>query len=294
MNEAHRHASWGYGTEDGPSTWTHSFSDCAGKEQSPIDINDLAATEAAQRTSNPLVIQFRPAARGTLSIVNNGHAVQVQGDGLTGDATRLDGVSYALQQFHFHRHSETTIDGEHLPLEAQFVHKAADGSIMVVAVLFEKGSSNPTLAKLAWKGLSPSAGKRPLPEFNPAMVLPDVRDFFFYRGSFTTPPCTEGVKWVVLREYQAVTAVQLAAFPFERNFRPVQPLNGRARFVEISEHADGDRRGDGADPKVPEKCVLSMTVRVVTRAIRCRPSTFAVGMLRKYGRRGRAPAGTCC
>ena len=211
------------GPRSGPSTWARSFNGCAGKQQSPIDIVRFAVEPAAAKA--PLAVAFKPATRGSLKIFNDGHTVQVQGAGLKGSSTQLDGVSYALQHFHFHRLSETTVDGKHMPLEAQFVHKASDGSIMVVAVLFQTGLG--PIDKLPWKGLIPADGKKPLLAFNPAAILPAKRDYFFYHGSSTTPPCTEGVKWAVLRAYQSMTAAHAAAFPFSGNFRPVQPLNGR-------------------------------------------------------------------
>merc|ERR1712098_684157 len=101
----------------------------------------------------------------------------------------------------------------------------------VAAVLFQTAGSNPTLDKLPWKGLTPAAGNKPLQAFDPTAVLPAKRDYYFYRGSFTTPPYTGGVKWVVLRAYQSVTAAQASVFPFSNNFRPVQPLNGRRVLV---------------------------------------------------------------
>ena len=82
----------------------------------------------------------------------------MQGSGLASDSTVLDGKTYKLLQFHFHRLSETTIDGKHFPLESHLVHKASDGTMMVVAVLFQYGSKNPTLDKLPWKGLDKKAG----------------------------------------------------------------------------------------------------------------------------------------
>ena len=70
------------------------------------------------------------------------------------------------------------------------------------------------------------AGRKRLGAFNPKDVLPSSRSYYFYKGSFTTPPCTEGVNWVVLRQYATVTRRQAAAFPFTKNYRPAQPLNG--------------------------------------------------------------------
>ena len=146
---------WGYGSENGPSTWAAKYKACAGKQQSPIDINKGGAKPA---TISALEFHFGATPSGSLQLFNNGHSVQVQGSGLASDSTVFDGKTYKLLQFHFHRLSETTIDGKHFPLESHFVHKASDGTMMVVAVLFQYGSKNPTLDKLPWKGLDKKAG----------------------------------------------------------------------------------------------------------------------------------------
>lgn len=230
-------ASWGYGTDNGPGNWGTSYSNCAGNEQSPIDIIRLATEVAAGPV--PLKVTFKPAAQGDLQIVNNGHSVQVEGDGLKGDTLQLPNsqgtpINYDLQRFNFHVKSETRVDGKQFPLEVQFMYKAADGAILVMAVLFRLSSSsttvglyaNPHLAALPWKGLAPGA-KKPLAAFNPETLLPPRLYYWFYRGSLTTPPCTQGVKWVVLSGFQYVTADLVHEFPFKSNARPAQPLNGR-------------------------------------------------------------------
>ena len=61
-------------------------------------------------------------------------------------------------------------------------------------------------------------------------LLPTSRTTWRCRGSLTTPPCTEGVAWVILTEPLSLSAAQIDAFAtiiHPHNFRPVQPLAER-------------------------------------------------------------------
>jgi len=159
-------------------------------------------------------------------MVNNGYSVEVKGTGLKDDQTRFASHAYKLKQFHFHAGSEHKIDSVRYALEVQFVHQRSDGQVLVLSVLFKEGDTNGAIAQLGWDSLAQDA-ERTIVAFDPTDLLPASRDYWFYHGSFTTPPCTENVRWVVLKTQPTISAAQAAAFPLKRNYRPVQPLGNR-------------------------------------------------------------------
>jgi carbonic anhydrase len=143
----------------------------------------------------------------TADVVDNGHAIQVNVK--DGGKLVLDGREYTLVQFHFHGHSEHTIDGKQFALEGHLVHKSADGHLAVVGVMFNEGENNPVLDNVLG-GIGRNI------RIDPQDLLPhDKKHYYHYVGSLTTPPCTEGVQWYVLK--QPMTA------HYDHNFRPVQP-----------------------------------------------------------------------
>lgn len=222
-------AHWEYAGKAGPSHWgelEHGFSSCKlGKAQSPIDIR---AAHVASRVEKLPPIGFHYEASGA-EIVNNGHTVQVNPD--HGGAITLPSGDYQLVQLHFHTPSEEMIQGRRYPLVAHLVHRNAAGELAVVAVLFKEGKENAAL-KEVFAGLPAVAGdKHPLANsIDIAALLPAHHGYFAYMGSLTTPPCSEGVHWQVLKEPVELSRVQLSAFRklYAMNARPVQPLNGRA------------------------------------------------------------------
>jgi carbonic anhydrase len=138
-------------------------------------------------------------------------------------------VNYALLQFHFHTPSEETIAGMAMPMVAHLVHKSVEGQLAVVAVLFKEGTENPALANV-FVALPAEGGTHRLTNrFDPSRILPDKRGYYAFEGSLTTPPCSENVRWQVLKEPLEVSGEQLAAFRklYPMNARPTQPLNGR-------------------------------------------------------------------
>jgi carbonic anhydrase len=226
---------WGYDKKNGPSTWASQFSDCGKSQQSPIDIKTLKVDESQHK--QPLQPQFTPAKAKALQVLNNGHIVQVQGsdkfdnNGLAHSSTLLNGERYHLLSVNFHGGSEHRINGKQFPLEAQFVHKSKKGRILVLAVLFTEGKTdNAVIKAINWAKL-----KNPSKVTVPSAVgvnelLPPTLDYYFYHGSYTTPPCTEGVDWVVLKAHQSLSKKQIASFPIKKNFRPPQALSGRKVF----------------------------------------------------------------
>jgi carbonic anhydrase len=216
-------AHWEYKGKAGASHWAElepDFSACKlGKAQSPIDIRHPKAGPAA-----PIDFGYTP---GTAEIVNNGHTVQVNLP--AGGTVHLPGGDYKLVQFHFHTPSEEAINGKHYPLVAHLVHRNDAGELAVVAVLFKQGKENAAL-KPVFAGLPATGEKHPLDgNFDAAALLPADHSYYAYMGSLTTPPCSEGVHWQILKQPVEISKGQLAAFRklYRMNARPVQPLNGR-------------------------------------------------------------------
>lgn len=215
---------WGYGADNGPEVWGRldpAYAACSlGGEQSPIDLSG-----ARPAALDPVEFDYR---RARATIENTGHGIQV--NPVPGSGIALDGVRYELQQFHFHHRSEHTVEGEGLAVEMHLVHADASGSLAVVGVLYEEGDANDALAPV-WARFPPEPSPpRPMPEeLDLAALLPDRRTMWRYRGSLTTPPCTEGVAWVILGETMTLSAGQIEAFAaiYPNNRRPVQPLGQR-------------------------------------------------------------------
>ncbi len=221
---AQAQAHWGYEGAEGPEHWGSldpGFAACSdGREQSPIDL-----TGAEPGALSEIAFDYAPSP---ISILNNGHTIQV--DYQPGSAIVLDGTRYGLVQFHFHHRSEHTVDGADFPLEMHLVHASADGALAVVGVFLEEGEANEALAPV-WRGLPAEPGPAAIIEgsLDANALLPERRTTWRYAGSLTTPPCTEGVSWLVMTDPVTASSEQIEAFRtlFPVNNRPVQPLNGR-------------------------------------------------------------------
>ena len=228
---------WSYEGDRGPANWgslDDAFCVCSqGVEQSPIEL-----AEAAPVGDYPAVEFDYGRRAGT--VVNTGRTIQVNVD--RGSGITVGGTRYELLQFHFHHGSEHTVGGVRFPMEMHLfhqvdqvdqvhqVHRSDDGGLAVVGVLLRAGAANEVLAPI-WTRLPLQTGAAAaLPDAVPmAELLPERRTAWRYRGSLTTPPCTEGVSWIVMTEPVTLSAAQIAAFGalYPRNFRPVQPLAGR-------------------------------------------------------------------
>ncbi len=218
-------AHWSYHGDTGPAHWgtlDPAYAACIeGAAQSPIDLADAEPRELAS-----IDIAY---ARGPISIVNNGHTVQAlvaPGSGIT-----LAGKAYELKQFHFHHGSEHTVAGRRLPMEMHLVHEDPDGALAVIGVFLVEGDANAALAPV-WRHIPTDRGPpTAIPDtVDLAALLPGQRTSWRYTGSLTTPPCTEGVEWLVMTEPVSMSADQIAAYAalFPNSYRPVQPLGDRS------------------------------------------------------------------
>ncbi|KAG8191249.1 hypothetical protein JTE90_003262 [Oedothorax gibbosus] len=266
---------WNYEDKTGPRHWAEMYKKCGGSRQSPIDIvkeevdlnDELDAFEFDNYEDN----------LSGATIENNGHTVEIK-PGPKDEARLIDegGMddTYQFIQLHFHwgadskRGSEHLIDGKKFPLEMHFVHmntnyktkeKASmkEDGLAVLGVLFKiDDEDNPALTPIIDKldDIRNEGDKVNMDDFTLESLLPDdLMPYYRYKGSLTTPPCSEIVTWTVFTDYVPISEKQLQQFRNVKendegeapeslvdNFRPVQPLNGR--IIEIS--------GDGNSARV--------------------------------------------
>jgi carbonic anhydrase len=223
----HHGPHWAYAGTNGPRHWgglDESFGTCRlGQTQSPIDIRDQDSVKAPLP---PIRFDYKPSA---LRIIDNGHTIQV--NYAPGSFIEVDGKRYDLLQFHFHRPSEERLNGKAYPMVAHLVHKDEAGALAVVGVLIERGARLPVM-QAVFDNLPARAGTEsavPGVSIDVSALLPDNKAYYTFAGSLTTPPCSEGVTWFVLRHPAHLSGAQIAQFGrrYPMNARPVQPLNGR-------------------------------------------------------------------
>lgn len=214
---------WSYEGETGPANWGRNpaWSQCgSGSRQSPIDLRDGMKVDLEQ-----IAFDYKPSA---FNVTDNGHTVQVNVG--PGNYISLQNRTFELLQFHFHRPSEERINGRGFEMVVHMVHKDADGKLAVVAVLLERGKAQ-GMIQTVWNNLPLEKNDTVAPSIvlDPTEILPTKRDYFTFMGSLTTPPCSEGVLWLVMKTPMQASPEQMALFarlyPF--NARPVQPNGGR-------------------------------------------------------------------
>jgi len=217
--------SWSYKGENGPASWgklNSTYSTCSiGQTQSPIDIT------GAKKSDLP-ALKFNYSSV-PLNIIDNGHTIQV--NYAPGSLLTVGDKTYSLKQFHFHHPSEEHVNGRAFDMVAHLVHADAEGHLAVVAVFLQKGNANPLIGSV-WANI-PAEKERAVDvsgvTLNAKDLLPEDHGYYTFAGSLTTPPCSEGVTWYVLKSPMALSDAQLAAFArlYPHNARPIQSANSR-------------------------------------------------------------------
>ncbi|MDR7330923.1 carbonic anhydrase family protein [Roseateles asaccharophilus] len=218
---------WGYAGDIGPDRWAElapEFRQCGvGTRQSPIDIREGVAVD-----QEAIAFDYKP---GSFSVLDNGHTINVQvaaGSGLT-----IMGRRYELVDFRFHRPGEVRVEGRQFDMAVHLMHRDAQGRQAIVAVLLERGPDDqpqPLIGQV-WGNLPLERGEalQGQGELDLNRLLPAERGYYTFMGSLTTPPCTEGVLWMVMRQPVRLTAQQIAVFArlYPMNARPLQAGSGR-------------------------------------------------------------------
>ena len=214
---------WAYTGDNGPENWgtlSDEYETCTiGQAQSPIDLSNAEGT-------SELAMHY---AAVPLSIVNNGHTLQVGGE--QGGGYEEGGTRYDLLQGHFHTPSEHVIGGKSYPMELHLVHRSEAGGLGVIGVFIEAGAANDALNAIIDN--APAKAGDPVAvedaTFNAASLLPGEAVIHHYSGSLTTPPCSEDVAWHVFAAPITASAQQIRSLAeiMGENARPLQRVNDR-------------------------------------------------------------------
>jgi carbonic anhydrase len=222
---------WGYEESDGPDRWgqmDEKWAKCdSGWAQSPIKISTA--------TNRSMAITINYAAAFPVTVQNTGHEIKVWP--LAENRVYWDGRNWTLIQFHFHVPAEHPVAGINSVAEMHMVHEDANGNALAVAVLFQpQTGDNPGLTPLL--GIAPKTACTSAKAFSYGQfssLLPANRGaFYMYGGSLTTPPCTEPVTFIVMRNPVGISEDQLKKLRIAHgdngNVRPAQPQGTRTVY----------------------------------------------------------------
>ncbi|CAM5200508.1 Carbonic anhydrase OS=Ureibacillus acetophenoni OX=614649 GN=SAMN05877842_10217 PE=3 SV=1 [Ureibacillus acetophenoni] len=225
--ETYEQANWTY-EENGPKEWVSidpTYYACGGGyEQSPINIQRESIWE--DKTFD-LELNYSPTK---FLLENTGHTIEVK-DTSGKNTLMVDGEEYILKQIHFHLPSEHQLNGKTFNMEGHLVHQAENGKIAVVGLFIKEGQVNTDLAEM-WSLLPYEETTEPI-ELSQSIdlleVVPKEKDVYLYSGSLTTPPCTEGVTWLLMEEPVEMSSQQIEVYAelYANTNRPIQPLNDR-------------------------------------------------------------------
>ncbi len=227
---------WTYEGETSPENWAEieKNSDCDGKNQSPINI--IVDHTVKINSIDNLKVFYTPETIIS-KVENNGHSIQF--DFEPGDSIRYKKEIYHLKQIHFHEPAEHLVNGIRYPIEIHFVHKSDQNNLTVLSVFGEEGEVSDLYG--FFKTFLPIKNGESK-EINYAVDLtslyPKSRNFYSYSGSLTTPPCTEGVNWVIFKDAIVLSYAQALKLKDNmplNNYRNEQPLNDRKVYLNYEQ-----------------------------------------------------------
>ncbi|MBR0568001.1 carbonic anhydrase family protein [Azoarcus sp. L1K30] len=216
---------WSYSGDTGPDHWgglRPEWKLCSeGKRQSPINLQNGVAVDL-----EPVKFDYRPTR---FRITDTGKMLRVNVD--VGMSVEVRGKRYELEYVTLHRPSQERVGGGASDMVVHFHHRSADGELANVGVLMERGEQDNPMLQVLLNNLPLEKGSTYMPDLtiDLAAFMPTRPEHYLYLGSLTTPPCTEGVLWVVMKQSGELSQNQLDIFNrlYPRNSRPIQPTNGR-------------------------------------------------------------------
>ena len=210
-----------------------------GREQSPIDLS-FSSDDGKEKAEDGLRIRY-PSGRVPGEVVNNGHGspqINFHDDEV---CVVWNGETFVLDQVHFHHPGEHRVVGKQaFDMEAHLVHRNRDSTsenrILVIGVLLERGErrcevldramDDALMSSSSSSSSSSGIGSKDGRGFALRSLLPTGGEYIWYRGSLTTPPCTENVSWLIGVDPVSITPGQLERFidfgGTENNARVVQ------------------------------------------------------------------------
>jgi carbonic anhydrase len=205
----------------------YAVAESGGGAQSPINI----LTRAVEAGGHRIALHYRPSRE---HIVNVGHTIEADFD--PGSSIEYDGSVYELKQLHFHTPAEHLVDGITYPMELHMVHtlEGRPNRYLVVGILFREGREDPFVEEIV--AHAPTEGGARYDgsaELDAANLLRRVKHYYHYEGSLTTPPYTESVTWLVMKDVHEASPSQIERLNVLQgnNARHIQALHGR--------HVDG-------------------------------------------------------
>nr|ALI59673.1 spermatophylax protein 10 [Gryllodes sigillatus] len=254
------------GTENAED-WVKSFPECGGKEQSPIEILSGAAKiwTPTEQKKNKFEMKFDNYDKsGTVKPYLTGYLPNITFEfPSTSEAPRItltqrgETVEYFLTNIHFHWPGEHTFDGQSFDFETHVVHRNLEKNrVIALAYLINicRDSSEEEIVmydQISAAQKNEKSGSSYSYSGGPTLFVPRNYEcgYYKYDGSFTTPPCTEGVTWFVYRKPLCVAQDVIDAFKkmknkdgqlVQSNNRPIQESNREVVYLSCNEDAYND------------------------------------------------------
>jgi len=240
--DASRSFAFGYEDHNGPHIWPQFFPESLGSNQSPINVQ----TSQVLRKKMRIKFSYEPS---TFVATHTGNTIE-WADTTNHNKLRISDDIFTLLNFHLHIPSEHTLNGVRSDLEFQFLHvQERTGEVALIAILFDISDApneffNSICTSLPFHQNDQS--KRVEADLSLAKF---EGKHFFYRGSLTRPPCTEGVQWFIHQKVHYLSSTQfkkLALFIPKQNFRPWFPIGFHRKIFLVEFHR---QTPDGSAPE---------------------------------------------